>query len=68
MIGPKGESHDQRPFLKLYKLEVKREAFSFSVINLENVSHEQAAAMPPPCEEIPSEVGESREKPQRDFW
>ena len=42
---------------------MKREAFSFSVIN---VSQEQAAAMAPLCREIPSEVGESGAKPQRD--
>ena len=67
MIGPKGGSHDQRPFLVLLKLELKSEALPFSVINLGKVSQEQAAVMAPLCREIPCEAGESRGKPQRDF-
>lgn len=67
MIGPKGGSHDQRLFLVLLKLELKKEALPFSVINLGKVSPEQAAAMAPLCREIPSEVGKSRGRPQRDF-
>lgn len=67
MIGPKGGAHDQRPSLRFYKLGLKREAHSFSVINLGYVSQEQPAATAPLCGEIPPEVGESRENPQRDW-
>ena len=67
MTGPKGGSYGQRPFLRFYKQGLKREALSFSVINPGNVSQEQTAAMALLCGEIPSEVGESRENPQRDF-
>lgn len=63
MIDPKGRSYDQRPLLRLYKLEVKGEVLYYSVINLENMSHEQAAAVAPLCGEIPTEVEENREKP-----